>query len=159
MWRKSGFVLIVIIMMLACSEDEQPTDSRATVSFVQDSLLSPGGVYVTLDDGSTAWAFEPENFKQSPKDTNLFLGPEVQTRAAGTLMMTFRIMDDDENSLSEGSIAAPLSPNWRWSFKLIHAASNLAFDCDGCIRSDDFEILDQDHTDESIYVIWSGRGP
>jgi len=116
-------------------------------------------VYVTLNDGSTAWTFEPSHFKPSARDTNLFLGPEVQTRSDGTLLVTFRILDDGGGLLSDGSFGAPLSPNWRWSFELFHAAADEPIDCGGCVRSDEFEIHQQDYADESIYVIWNGKGP
>jgi hypothetical protein len=159
MIRRSSFFLLIVMAVGACSEDERVTDSRARVSFVMDSLVTMEAVYATLDDGASVWDFKPENFRQSTADSVLYLGPEVQTRSDGTLNMSFRLFKPNDQLFSDGTVALPLSPNWRWNLEIVHSVDNPSLGCDDCWGVSEFDIYDQQHAGESVWVVWRGRGP
>jgi hypothetical protein len=151
--------LAFLLAVTACSDDEQPVDSRARVHFNEDSLVSHQWVNVILDDGKTVWNFGPEDFMRSPLDTSLFTTPDVQTQANGTLRMIYRLIPEADSLFSDGSITAVLSPNWMWSFELALAPSDPPPACDDCWKVSDFAIYDPAYADKRIYVFWRGGGP
>lgn len=151
--------IAVLFAAAACSEEEQPADSRARVHFDEDSLVSHNWVNVILDDGKTVWDFGPEDLMMSPVDTSLFTTPEVQTQANGILKLTFRLVTEEDSLFSDGSITAPLSPNWKWSFELVLAPIDPPVACDDCWKVSDFAIYDPAYANDRIYVLWRGGGP
>jgi hypothetical protein len=152
-------LLFPVLVLAACSDNEQASDSRARIFYIEDSLLSTESVYATLDDGSTVWEFEPPDFTRVAPDSNLLAGPEVHTRSSGTLRMTFRLVASGGSTLSEGSLATPLSPNWRWFFEIVHAPKDPPLACSDCIQVTVYDFLDQAYLDDLVYVLWKGRGP
>jgi hypothetical protein len=151
--------LALFLAIAACSEEEQPADSRARIHFDEDSLVSHHWVNVILDDGKTVWDFGPWDFMRSPLDESLFTTPEVQTQANGSLTMTFRLVPEADSLFSDGSITAVLSPNWKWSFELVLAPVDPPPACDDCWKVNDFVIYDPAYADKRIYVLWRGGGP
>ncbi len=159
MKSRLAYFLLAVLAVGACSEEEQASDSRARVYYIQDSLLSLKSVYVTLDDGNSIWEFEPHNFRRVETDSNRFTSPEVQTQANGTLQMIFHLVTSNGSPFCDGSLVAPLSPNWRWSFEFVHVLKDSVYACSDCIKVSIYEIYDQAHLGESIHVLWRGRGP
>ena len=157
--RRLGFLLLAVFLFIACSKDEQAVDSRARILFIEDTLLTFNSVYATLDDGNSSWQFEPHNFIRIQSDSTRFTSPEVQTRGSGVLTVTFRVTKSGGNTVCDGSLGAYLSPNWRWSFELMHALTDSAYACGDCFNTSRFEIFDPDYPGQSIYVFWRGRGP
>jgi hypothetical protein len=151
--------LAFVLAVSACSEEEQPVDSRARVHFNQDSLVSYQWVNVILDDGKTVWNFGPEDFMRSPLDASLFTTPDVQTQANGNLQMTFRLIPQADSLFSDGTITAVMSPNWKWSFELVLSTTEPPLACDDCWKVSDFTIYDPAYADKRIYVLWRGGGP
>jgi hypothetical protein len=151
--------LTTILLFAACSEEEQATDSRARIHFDEDSLVSHHWVGVILEDGKTVWDFGPGDFIRSPVDTSLFTTPDVQTQANGILKVTFRLVTEEDSLFSDGSLSAPLSPNWKWSFEMVRAADDPPVACDDCWNVSEFGIYDPAFANEKIYVLWRGGGP
>jgi hypothetical protein len=152
-------MLFSLLLLGACGDNEQASDSRARIYYIEDSLVSTGSVYASLDDGGTVWEFQPQDFIRVEQDSNRLAGPEVHTRANGTLRMTFRLVAGGGQTLSEGSLATPLSPNWRWSFEIVHAAKDPPLACSDCRQVTVYDLMDQEYSDDWIYVLWRGSGP
>jgi hypothetical protein len=152
-------VLALVVAITACSDDPVPTDNRARVYFEKDSLITDESVFVTLNDGEKIWDFKPVNFQPSDTDTLLYLGPEVQTADAGSLLMEFSLFTPSDVLIASGTVRVPMSPNWRWSLGISHAATNTPIGCDDCFGSSAFEIEIPGHEDERIFVVMRGSGP
>lgn len=153
-------LLFAVVVVVACSDDtQQPSDSRARISFREDSLITMESVYVTMKAGGASWSFQPQNFQRDDADTTLFLAPEVKTSDSGTLNVTIRLVTPGGVEYSDGSLTAALSPNWRWNFEIVHALTDPAVDCSNCVGSSQFEIKEQGLADGFIYVLWRGSGP
>jgi len=150
---------LALAITAACSEDQVPTDNRANVYFEKDSLITTESVFVTLNDSEKIWDFKPENFRQSDTDTLLYLGPEVQTADAGSLLMELSLFTPGGVTIASGSVKVPMSPNWRWSFGIFHAATDTPIGCEDCFGSSTFEIEIPGHEDERIFVVTRGKGP
>lgn len=161
MSRTASFLILALVLAItaACSDDPVPTDNRASVYFEKDSLITSESVFVTLNDGEKIWDFKPVNFRPSDTDTLLYLGPEVQTTDAGSLLMELDLFTPGGVSIASGSLKVPMSPNWRWSFGIFHAATDTPIGCDDCFGSSTFEIDIPGHEDERIFVVMRGRGP
>lgn len=143
----------------ACSDDQAPADSRARAYFQRDSLITLESVFVTLKDGSTVWDFKPENFRRGDSDTTLFWSPDVQTMSAGNLSVELAVFTAGGQTISEGTLSLPLSPNWRWKLGIIHAVTDPSVGCDDCIGSSKFDIQIPGYDNQWIYVLWRGNGP
>ncbi|MFH1754349.1 MAG: hypothetical protein ABIA59_01485 [Candidatus Latescibacterota bacterium] len=151
--------LVSIFAIAACSDKEQPADTRARVHFDEDSLVSHQWVHIIIDDDKTAWSFGPGDLMMSPIDTSLFTTPEVQTQADGILTVTFRLITEQDSLFCDGSITAPLSPNWKWSFELVRAPAVPQVSCDDCLKVSAFDIYDPAFADQAIFLLWRGGGP
>ncbi len=159
MKTKITYFLIAAFIIAGCSKDEQPADSRVRVWFCEDTLVTMSSVHVTIYDGESAWEFKPHNFKRTASDSNCFSSPEVQTQSSGVLEVLFHLDKIDGTTFCDGAFSAHLSPNWRWSFEILHAITDSTWTCIDCIHTTMYEIYDQAHSNESIYVLWRGRGP
>ena len=149
----------LLLIAPGCSDDEQPSDSRAQVEFNQDTLVTVDWATITMTDGESAWLFNGDDFTRSDSDTNLYVTQQVQTEYSGTLKMEFMLVADGDELFSEGTMYLPLSPNWRWTFEFIHSIDDPILDCEGCVGYLRFDVLDPAHAQESIFVIYKGRGP
>lgn len=151
-------LLAAILTMTACGDDEQPSDSRAQIEFNQDTLVTVDWARISMNDGTSAWVFEGDDFTVSAEDTNLFVSPRVRTSAAGTLKMEFQIVAAGDVLFSEGVMYLPLSPNWNWTFEFIHSIDDPILNCDECVGYLRFDVLDPAREQESIFVIYKGKG-
>jgi hypothetical protein len=147
----------VLLLITACSEEEQPADSRARAYYERDSLVTIESVFITMKDGSKSWGFKPDNFSRSDSDTMLYFTPEVQTNIGGTLDVEFSLFTPGGQMIAEGEFGLPMSPNWSWTFAIIHSITDPSVDCSDCQGSDKYEILVPGHDGEWIYVLWRGR--
>lgn len=152
-------LLLATLLLAACSKDEDPADSRARVFYNLDSLVTIESVFVTLDDGNSTWNFKPHNFKPTAADSTLFTSPEVQTLGDGQLRMTFQLKTSNGDSFCSGSLKAPISPNWRWTFEILHARRDFAIACPDCWNITEYDIVGEAYADEAINILWRGRGP
>jgi hypothetical protein len=150
-------VAAVLCLLASCSNKEQPSDSRARVSIREDTLLTHSWLTATLKDGVSVWVFEPNDFTMSAADSTVFESPEVKTRATGVLQMDFMLVTGSDVLFSEGSVEVPMSPNWRWSFEILHAKDDPV--CPDCSSYERFGILDDNHAGEYIFLLWRGTGP
>jgi hypothetical protein len=148
--------LPALLLVAACSDEEQPADSRARAYYQLDSLVTVESVFVTLNDGAQTWSFKPADFSRSDTDTLLYFSPEVKTRIGGTLAVEFALFTPTGEAIAEGEFGLPMSPNWRWTIAIIHSITDPSVDCSDCQGSDRFEILIPGHVDEWIYVLWRG---
>lgn len=155
--------LLILALSLAitaaCSEDQVPTDNRANVYFEKDSLITTESVFVTLNDSEKIWDFKPENFRPSETDPALYLGPEVQTTDAGSLIMDLDLFTPGGVLIASGTVRVSMSPNWRWSFGISHATTDPSIGCDDCFGSSAFEIEIPGYEDDRIFVVMRGKGP
>jgi hypothetical protein len=147
----------LLLFAAACSDDEQPSDSRARAYYELDSLITVESVYVTFKDGSTTWGFQPDDFVKSDTDTLLYYAPQFKTRDGGTLTIEFQLFTPGGQTIAEGIFDLPMSPNWSWNIGFVHAATDPVADCSDCVGSGEFEILIPGHDDEWIFVLWRGR--
>lgn len=151
-------ILIPLLLLLAaCSDDEQPSDSRARVYYQLDSLVTDESVYVTFSDGAKSWGFAPDDFVKNGTDTSLYFSPQVKTRDGGSLNIEFTLFTPGGTLISEGVFVLPMSPNWSWNIGIVHSATDPVLDCSDCVGSGQFEILVPDHENEWIFVVWRGN--
>lgn len=149
-------LLPIVLVIAACSDDEQQADSRARAYYERDSLVTTESVFVTLKDGSKIWNFAPADFGKSDTDTTLYFSPEVQTRDGGTLVVEIALFTAGGQTIAEGEFDLPMSPNWRWTLAIIHSITDPSVDCSDCQGSDRYEIQVPGHVGEWIYVLWRG---
>ena len=150
-------ILAVLLLIAACSDEEQAADSRARAYFELDSLVTVESVFVTMSDGSKSWGFKPDDFSRSDSDTMLYFSPEVQTRIGGTLEVEFSLFTPGGETIAEGAFGLPMSPNWSWTIAIIHSITDPSVDCTDCQGSDKYDILIPGHDGEWIYILWRGR--
>jgi hypothetical protein len=151
-------VVLALGVLSSCSEEEQPTDQRARITFQQDGVISLQWLSVSLSDGETTWSFGPANFKPDPNDSTLFIGPQVQTRSSGDLRLTYSLVREDDFVFSNGTLKAPLSPSWNWQFDILYSVMQPPITGDDYFKTSMFEVHDQAHSG-FVFVIWRGRGP
>jgi hypothetical protein len=109
-----------------------------------------------MNDGVSVWVFGPGDFTESADDSTLFMSPDVKTRSSGALHMEFRLVSGGDVVFSEGSVTLPLSPNWRWSFEILHSLDDPV--CPDCTSYARFEVLDPNHANEWVFLLWRGKG-
>jgi hypothetical protein len=154
---RTACAILAALVIVSCSEDEQPSYQTGRVVFYQDSVISVQWLKASLNDGQAAWSFEPPNFAPNPDDDTQFLGPQVETVKSGTLRMTFSLVRPDDFVFSSGAVDAPLSTNWSWTFDVMYSVGQPPITGDNYIKTSQFDVHDPAHSSGKIYVIWRGR--
>ena len=127
-------------------------------------LASNGNTFaITVEDGATIRRIAREDFETTGGSS--LRADRFETAAAGSLRVSFTVLNPDEESIAEGDIALDLRKDWYWSFVLFadSAAADPLRDCMGCFGYRAFpingDVLERAYpsSPDSVYVVWGGN--
>jgi hypothetical protein len=111
---------------------------------------------MTARDDRRAWTWHGSDFHsslESPTPTTRVR----DTRTRGDIEITFRL-EGGGTTVSEGRVALPLKPDWRWAVQLVSATSDPVEACFGCSGSKAFPLARAYRGPErdSVWLLWGG---
>ena len=143
----------LMLGVMGCAGD----DSLVSVAYRAGPSLTLPMLTITVQDGDRRWTWSAADFP-GPQSAPTPTTPERSTRSAGALELTYRFADA-AGTVSTGSIALPLRPDWRWGVDLIAATTDPRVGCFGCSGSRAFPIAPAYRSPgrDSLWVVWGGN--
>ena len=164
--NKSLFRLIggFLLLVAGCSLLGQGQEAGIQFTVNPEVLASNGNTFaITVEDGATIRRITREDFETTGGSS--LRTDRFETAAAGSLRVSFTVVNPDEEHIAEGDVALDLRNVWHWSFVLFadSAAADPLRGCMGCFGYRTFsinrDVLERKYpsSPDSIYVVWGGN--
>jgi hypothetical protein len=160
------FTIVILLLVLSfCSCAKKKTTSvdqdEATVRFRfinQVSRVNVPMLHITYNHGATARTLRDSDF-HFDSTSQQYLTSTFATPLAGTLSLNVLLTDTTGDTVSSGSAAIPLRPDWAWGIDIFPSHTNPYLYSFGVVGYQAFPLRPayQDSLSDSLYLLWGGN--